>query len=78
VDQHDGSVAFSVNISEDYASVLGRKRHGLLRGSLPRKQQRNNYGNEPAHAANVPLPRAMFEIVSPTALDSASRLLDLA
>ena len=51
--QHDASVTFSVNVSVDYASVIGRKGNSLLRGGDPRKQQRHNDGNKRTHAANV-------------------------
>jgi hypothetical protein len=53
--QHDASVAFSVNISVNYAPIVGRKGNSLLRGGASHKQQRHNDGNKRTHAANVPL-----------------------
>ena len=59
VGQHDSSVTFSVKVSVDYASVVGGKRHGRLCGGGHRKQQGKNDGDEPKHAANVPLMAAL-------------------
>ena len=36
--QHDTSVTFSVDVSVNNASILGRKGDSLLRGSAPRKR----------------------------------------
>jgi hypothetical protein len=53
VGQHDGSIAISINIGADYASILGRKRNGCLPGRVPRNQQCHNDRNERTHAVTV-------------------------
>ncbi len=53
--QHDTSVTFSVDVSVNNASILGRKGNGLLRGGTAGKQQCQNDRDERTHAANVPL-----------------------
>jgi hypothetical protein len=55
--QHNISVAFSVNIGVDQASVLGRKRHSLPGSGVGQKQQGHNEKDEPTHAENVALLR---------------------
>jgi len=52
--QHDGSAALSINIGVDFASVLGGKGYGLLRGCAPRKDQCRNQGSDGTQVANVP------------------------
>ena len=51
--QDEASAGFSVNISVDDASVLGRKGDGFLRGGHAGKGQRQNKGNECTHAGNL-------------------------
>ncbi|PYU65098.1 MAG: hypothetical protein DMG49_25015 [Acidobacteria bacterium] len=52
--QHDGSAALFINTGVDFASVLGGKGYGLLRGCTPRKDQCRDQGSEGTHAANIP------------------------